>query len=100
METRRGTTPHIECTVEGIELNTLDIVWLTLKQGDYTITKDKSDMVIDGNKIKIWLTQEETLKYKNGSVSVQFRGRYGDEAVASDIKTFRVEEILRDGIIE
>ena len=100
METRRGTTPHIVCTVEGIELNTLDILWLTLKQGNYTLTKELSDVVIDENKIKIWLTQEETLAFKSGNVFIQLRGRYGNEAVASDIRTFQIEDILRDGIIE
>lgn len=101
METRRGTTPTLLITTNGIkDLSQCDVLWITLKQGNTEITKEKSDLTISGDEIELSLTQEETLLFKAGSsVSLQLRALIGTEAVASDIKTFRMEDIIKDGII-
>lgn len=98
MDIRRGTTPEI--TYESsYNADSFDILWLTLKQGDIEITKEKADVTINGKEITFKLTQEETLSFKVGSVSMQLRGRTGDDAVADEVKSFGVKEIIRDGKI-
>ena len=102
METRRGTTPEIVCTIDGIpNLEVCDTIWITMKQGSLEITKEKGDLTISGNEASFTLSQEETLKFNDrGNVSIQLRALIGSEAVASDIRTFSVGAILKDSIIK
>lgn len=98
MDIRRGTTPEI--TYEASHnADSFDILWLSLKQGDIEITKEKLDVTINGKEITFKLTQDETLSFKAGSVSMQLRGRIGEEAVADEIKSFGVKDIIRNGKI-
>lgn len=100
-EIGRGTTPSLTVTLDGLELNTVDVLWLTLKQGSLEITKTLDDMEVNGNELSVWLSQEETLQFSTSSrVSIQVRALIGKEAVKSDIRTLEVSGILRDGIIE
>ena len=98
MEIRRGTTPEITYKSEYLP-DYFDTLWLTLKQGTTELTKEKSDVVIEGNDVKVKLTQDETLSFKVGSVSLQLRGRIGEEAVADKITSITVADVLKDGRI-
>lgn len=98
---RRGTTPtHIFET--DIDLTSAEVVYITYKQttGE-TLTKEKSDIAIEEDKLTIKLTQEETLAFQTtGRVSIQIRARFPDgSAIASNIIQTTADEILRDGVI-
>lgn len=97
----RGTTPTAIYTTD-IDLRTAEVVYLTFKQGSKTlIEKEKEDMEIDENEVRVWLSQEETLLLKHTQpVRMQFRVRFPDQtALKSGIMSAQVGEILKDGVI-
>ena len=100
---RRGTTPTLVLAVTGLNVAELDTIFITFEQGSLELTKSKDDITIDeeANTIKVTLSQEETLKFNAGSVNVQVRGIVADGsiAVASNIKTIKVGNVLLDGVI-
>lgn len=101
---RRGTTPTLTITVTGMDVADLTTIKVTFKQGDTELTKSTDEVSVDteNNTIAVFLTQEETLKFDNGSIYVQIRGLLADgvTAIASAIKSFSMDKILLDGVIE
>lgn len=94
---RRGTTPNLVLTVEGLSNFDLAEVWLTLRTGREEITKTMSEMDIDGDTIVCRLSQEDTLALRGDSVAVQVRVL--DEsgtAEATNIEEVPLMQILRD----
>ena len=100
---RRGTTPTLTIAVTGLVVTDLKTIKVTFKQNNIEITKNTNEVTVEEeyNTISVPLTQEDTLKFGSGSVSVQVRGLLKDDktAIASKIKTFPMEKILLDGVI-
>lgn len=97
----RGTTPTNVFTTD-LDLTDADVVYITYKQGGETaIEKTKSDMTIEAEQITVELTQEDTLRLRSpATVQIQIRARFADgTAVASNVMTASVEQILKDGVI-
>lgn len=101
----RGTTPTNTFTSE-LDLSNAVVVYITYKQNKQVVfEKGKEDITFssdDSNYVmSIELTQEETLKLSpNNSVAIQIRARFADgNAVASNIITTSVAQILKEGVI-
>lgn len=96
----RGTTPtHI---FENISVDLRNAkVYLTYTQfGKLVLEKTNKDMEITKDTITVNLSQEETLAFKEGTVSMQLRYVMPDgKADASDIMQIKATKILKDGII-
>ena len=101
MATTRGTTPeHIFKT--DIDLSDAEVIYITYKQGkDVVVEKEKDDLTLSPDAIKVKLSQDETLRFKkNLDVRVQIRVRFADEtALASNIIETTAGEILKEGVI-
>lgn len=100
---RRGTTPHIKLTIDGVSPDQCKSLYVTLKQGAVELTKEKSDCTFDGDIIIVILTQQETLAFTSDkSVRVQVRGILNSthDAFATDIVSVEMNDILKDGEIE
>lgn len=97
----RGTTSTLQFAFP-FELNNVAELWVTLKQ-DNNIVLDKTliDCELDGSVLTLRLTQQDTLKLNAFlPVAIQIRIRTNDgNAVASNIITTSVGQILKDGII-
>ena len=100
----RGTTPTLTFTVP-FDVSTAKKLWITFSQNNREIfTIDKEDCEIDGETITTVLSQTQTLALSgNCLVKIQMRasfsGSNNDRAVASDIVTVTVNELLKDGEI-
>lgn len=97
----RGTTPTNVFTTD-LDLTEADVVYITYKQGEKTvIEKTKDEITVEAEQITVELTQEDTLMLKSPSpVGIQIRARFADgTAVASNVMTASVEQILKDGVI-
>ena len=97
----RGTTPTLQFEFPFALTNVAEL-WVTLKQ-DNNIVLDKAlaDCELNGAVLTLRLTQQDTLKL-NASlpVAIQIRMRTNDgNAVASNIITTSVGQILKDGVI-
>lgn len=110
---RRGTTPTITLTVTNEDGSDCDLtsheVYITFKEqrpSGAFFTKRETDEGVSiahegtASVISIFLTQRETLGFKEGStVRVQVRCKALGIATATDIETFAAEEILLEGEI-
>lgn len=97
----RGTTPKISINLP-MDASLVAEIWLTLSQrSQEVLTITKSRMAISGNSASVVLTQKETLSLDDDCmVDIQARIRTtSGEALASRVKRYRVEEILKDGEI-
>lgn len=98
---RRGTTPTLTFTTP-YEASLIQDGYITLTQKDVVIEYELSDpaVIVRDKEIQVTLTQTETLSLSEGSAMVQIRATLtGDKKVASDILTFKIGDILKDGEI-
>lgn len=98
----RGTTPTFTFTAD-IDCTQLDLLWVTFKQQDEEVfTKELPDCVIDGNVIKVTLSEKDTLMFdhRKNPVKIQLRAGIGKIRTATDPMYTIVKEILKDGCLE
>lgn len=98
---KRGTTPAFQIRVKGIEFKNIKRIIVTIKQKTVQLDyEERLSVNRDGNAVTVYMTQEETLKLKSGSAQLQVRILLLDgTAVASNIVSVNVDEILREGVI-
>lgn len=101
---RRGTTPTLTIKLNGILVADLKTIKVTFKQKSILLSKTEKDVDIDvdENTISVPFSQEDTLLFKKGNVEVQLRALLedGTTAIASKIKSFDMEEILLEGVLQ
>lgn len=97
---RQGTTPTIQITINDIDLNEMQNIYVVFEQNGYILKKESSDLDIEGNVISVLLSQEETLNFKEGTCNIQLRMiTKGRVAIASPIKTTKVYRVLNKEVI-
>lgn len=98
----RGTTPtHTFTLPEGIRVQDFTVIYITYFQnGSPVLEKEKSDMTLEGNVIRLNFSQADSLLFGAGPVKIQLRAKTADgKAVASEIVTTTAKEVLKDGEI-
>lgn len=97
---RQGTTPTIQITINDINLNEMQNIYVVFEQNGYIVKKESSDLNVEGNIISVLLSQEETLNFKEGTCNIQLRMiTKGGVAIASPIKTTKVYRVLNKEVI-
>lgn len=97
---RQGTTPTIQITINDIDLNEMQNIYVVFEQNGYILKKESSDLDIEGNTISVSLSQEETLNLEEGTCNIQLRMiTKGGVAIASPIKTTKVYRVLNKEVI-
>lgn len=97
---RQGTTPTIQITINDIDLNEMQNIYVVFEQNGYILKKESNDLNIEGNIISVLLSQEETLNFKEGTCNIQLRMiTKGGVAIASPIKTTKVYRVLNKEVI-
>lgn len=103
----RGTTPPFTLTFQQIDLTGWD-VYITFEQKqktellEFSIMPDELEIISTGEnscKVIFSLTQEQTLRFVEGSVEIQMRAYKDGSAIAGKKKSFSVKDILLDGVI-
>lgn len=98
---RPGTTPIISFYLP-FDVDLVAELWFTVFQrGSELFTKEMKDLEVEGSKIIVHLSQEETLRLTPGQkVEIQVRLRTtGDDALASQVESVDVDRILKGGVI-
>ena len=98
----RGTTPtHTFTLPEGIRAQDFTVIYITYSQnGSPVLEKEKADMTLEGNVIRLNFSQADSLLFGAGPVKIQLRAKTADgKAVASEIVTTTAKEVLKDGEI-
>ena len=97
---RQGTTPTIVINVNNIDVNTLKSIYVTFEQTGFILTKNKDDIDIIDDQIRLSLSQEETLQFERGKCNVQLRAITNDgNAIASTIVSTNIYRILDKEVI-
>lgn len=98
----RGTTPTIVLTIDtSLDLQKMKQIWVTFENLVHERTYIKEEVQIQSdNSLVIQLSQQDTLKFCEGTVSVQVRLlTEDDKAYATNIQTLSVKQILKEGVI-
>lgn len=97
---RQGTTPTIQITINDIDLNEMQNIYVVFEQNGYILKKESKDLNIEKNVISVMLSQEETLNFKEGTCNIQLRMITGEGvAIASPIKSTKVYRVLNKEVI-
>lgn len=96
----RGTTPTFSFRLP-FETSEIKSAFITIRSKRVEVEKGLDDCTLNGRIIETKLTQEETLKLpKDNDAKIQLRVLTNDdEALATDIYTIKVSEILKEGVI-
>ena len=98
----RGTTPILHFTLP-FEVSELSEYWITISQRYENIKIDKTsaDCTASGSEITLTLTQEDTLKLMPDKPAyIQIRALTTEDiAIASNMVTCDVGDILKEGVI-
>lgn len=88
----QGTTPTFILTLpDTIDMAAISNMYFTLEQGEVKLTKKGDDLSIDGHDVLVFLSQEETLKFKTGRALLQLNWTYPEGVRAcSNIVTVNV----------
>lgn len=101
---RRGTTPTLTIRLIDMDVKDLGSIYVTFKQNDRIPTKTNNEISVDeeNNAVSVPFSQEETLYFRKGMIETQIRALLedGTTAVASKVRSFSMEKILLDGVIE
>lgn len=99
----RATTPTITLNVP-IDLTDARDVYVTFADSSVILTKSNADLDVTPNKVRVFLTQEETLSLPKGDVKVQINWIYEDggatRRACSDIARINVKDNLINEVIE
>ena len=97
---RRGTTPTHTFSTD-ISLVGAEVLFVTYKQLTKTVLeKTVRDVTIKEDSVEVTLTQQETLRFKEGDVEMQIRARMPDESAwVSNIMHTTTEKLLKGGVI-
>lgn len=98
----RGTTPTVFIPIVGLDISTLDTIYLTFKQNKKILTKRESEVEkdVENQRLIVKFTQEETLQFNDGHIDVQLRGSAEGQKIASNITRTTMKAILLEGVIE
>ena len=96
----RGTTPTHTFTLQ-IDTALIKRLSITYEQGQTQVKKTEADCEMSGKTVTLRLTQEDTLKFTHDCpVRIQLRVlTTSGDALASGIKTMRVEDVLDDEVM-
>ena len=96
----KGTTPTFTLTVADADLTEAVNVYVTFKQGDILISKSGDDITVAEHTINVYLTQEETLKFRSGKLQVQVNMTYENGGRAcTEIATVEVGNNLVESVL-
>lgn len=102
MSVPRGTTPTFILTFpEGTDFSEAQNVYVTFARYNSLLTKQGSDLEIEGNTVKVYLTQAETLKFSTGTIKIQANWTLpGGGRIASEVAQYAFSEQLLEKVIE
>lgn len=102
----RATTPTHTFTLP-IETNTCSEILVSYKQNNTGLDKHYEDgtlpsgMTLDGKKVIVVLTQEETKLFKKGIVEIQVRVLTNSgAALASQVFSVKVRDVINEDVLQ
>lgn len=98
-----GTTPtfKLKLAEPTVDLTEAINVYASFSQNNVKIIKSTESLDITPNEVDVYLTQEETLKFSEGTLDIQLNWTYEDGSRAATYKTsIEVENNLIGKVLE
>ena len=97
----QATTPTFILTLPNtVDLSLAESVWFSIKQNSTIVNKTGDSLVIEGQTVSVYLTQEETVQFYNGTAKLQLNWTYPDGSRAcSNIVSVPVGDNLIKDVI-
>lgn len=99
---KRGTTPFITINTDQ-DLTGYEYIVFTMEDrvgNEVNVDNGSDAMQVNPDSVVVRLSQDQTLSMTKGGVKMQVRARdSAGYAIASNIMTANMEDILRDGVI-
>ena len=98
----QATTPTFVLTLpDTVDLSEAVNIYFSLKQGGVSIKKTGDEVVLGGQTVSVYLTQAETLRFKDGTAELQLNWTYANGARAcSNIVSVPVGSNLLKEVVE
>ena len=82
----KTTIPTLEIKSSGVDLTSIQTIFISIKQRDFETTKSNEDIEVDDSVISVSLKKTEYEKFKNGDISISINA-YGYDGNSYKIKT-------------
>lgn len=77
LNTMQGLTPTIIVRVpQTIDLTEASNHYVSIKQNDCLVLKKSEGFIVEQHEVEIYLTQEETLRFRTGTIFLQLNWTY------------------------
>ena len=98
----QATTPTFILSLPNtVDLSLAANIYFSLRQGKLEIQKKNDDLVVDGQTVFVYLSQEETLQFQYGSAQIQLNWTYDDGSRAcTNIANVQVSSNLLKEVVE
>ena len=102
MSVPRYTTPTFTLTFTEPELDLTEAtgVFVTFKQASLIVTKTGDELDVTEKSISVFMDQQETAQFCDGSVDIQANWTTGDKRAASEIVSYEFSKQLLQEVIE
>lgn len=100
----RGTTPTFKLSVKDttVDLTEAQNIYATFKQKcGVSITKTGNDVEVAEHEVDVYLSQEETLKFREGDLDIQLNWTYQDgKRACSNVIRIHVADNLIGSVLK
>lgn len=98
----QATTPTFILTLpDTVDLSEVSHLYFTIEQNKTIVKKQDKDLTVNGQTVQVFLSQQETLRFKNGTASIQLNWTYENGSRGcSNIVPVHVDENLLKEVVE
>lgn len=102
----RGTTPDIKIVIRNpgeLDLAQAEEVYVTIRQGGKSVTKTGEEVAVETAAAAIWLTQDESLQFREGDAEAQinwiYQGTNGRKRAATKWTAISIDRQLLERVV-
>lgn len=98
----QATTPTFILTLpDTVDLSEVSHLYFTIEQNKTIVKKQDKDLTVNGQTVQVFLSQQETLRFKNGTANIQLNWTYENGSRGcSNIVPVHVDENLLKEVVE
>ena len=103
VRTMQGTTPTFILTLpDTVDLTEAQNVYVTFSQGSQnSLTKSGNDIAVSAHQVDVYMTQKDTLRFRNGTVLIQMNWTFsGGERAATNVVSLDWDENLLQSVVK
>ena len=103
VRTMQGTTPTFVLTLpDTVDLTEAENIYVTFSQGSQnSITKSGDDLAVFAHQVDVYMTQKDTLQFRDGIVLIQMNWTFsGGQRAATDVVKIEWDENLLKKVVQ